>query len=87
MRAGYRGLPQMQLYPSQMLYNMLVDVDDENEMQCVYEHIAHHNMLHDPSYIDLVDILGEEAYGPYNEIGVQRRIDAYFTACKEKGGA
>ena len=73
MRPGYKGLTQMQLYPSQTLYNMLADADDENEVQCIYEHIANHNMLQDPSYIDLVDILGEEAYGPYNEIGIQKK--------------
>ncbi|MGH0678705.1 hypothetical protein ACQVPP_16015 [Bacillus luti] len=87
MRPGYKGLTQMQLYPSQTLYNMLADADDGNEVQCIYEHIANHNMLQDPSYIDLVDILGEEAYGPYNEIGIQRRIDAYFAACRKWGGA
>lgn len=87
VRAGYKGLPQMQLYPSQTLYNMLADADNENEEQCIYEHIAIHNMLQDPSYIDLVDILDEEAYGPYNEIGIQRRIDTYFAACREWGGA
>ncbi|WP_226795894.1 hypothetical protein [Bacillus sp. B3-WWTP-C-10-D-3] len=87
MRPGYKGLPQMQLYPSQTLYNMLADADNENEEQCIYEHIAIHDMLQDRSYVDLVDILGEETYGPYNEIGIQKRIDAYFSACREQGGA
>lgn len=83
MRSGYKYLPQMQLYPSQTLYNMYADADDENEVQCIYDHIANHNKLQHLDYIDIVDILGEEVYGPYNEIGIQKRIDAYLNHCKQ----
>ncbi|PGS04865.1 hypothetical protein COC45_28315 [Bacillus cereus] len=82
MRAGYKCLPQMKLYSSQTLYNMYANANDETEEQCVLQHIANHNMLQNHSYIDLVDILGEETYGPYNEIGIQKRIDAYLALCK-----
>ncbi|PEL75432.1 hypothetical protein CN603_13190 [Bacillus toyonensis] len=87
MRPGYKYLPRMQLYPSQALYNMYAEADDENEVRCVYDHIAKHNMLQHPNYIDIVDLLGEEEpYGPYNESGIQKRIDAFLEHCKQWGG-
>ena len=37
--------------------------------------IANHNMLQNPNYVDIVDLLGEEEpYGPYNEIGIQKGL-------------
>ncbi|PGS64219.1 hypothetical protein COC69_30445 [Bacillus cereus] len=84
MRPGYKYLPRMQLYPSQTLFNMYTEADDKNEVRCVYDHIAKHDMLQHPNYIDIVDLLGgEEPYGPYNEIGIQKRIDAYLEDCKQ----
>ncbi|MRC88243.1 hypothetical protein GH879_34210 [Bacillus thuringiensis] len=50
----------------------------------MYNHIANHSMLKNPNYVDIVDLLGEEdSYGPYNEIGIQKRIDAYLEDCKQ----
>lgn len=87
MRPGYKYLNRMQLYPSQTLYNMYTEADDENEVRCVYDHIAKHDMLQHPSYIDIVDLLGEEeSYGPYNEIGIQKRIASYLDDCKQWRG-
>ncbi|MBG0962415.1 hypothetical protein [Bacillus sp. SRB1LM] len=84
MRPGYKYLNGMQLYPSQTLYNMYTEADDKNEVRCVYDHIAKHDMLQHPNYIDIVDLLWEEEpYGPYNEIGIQKRIDAYLADCKQ----
>ena len=84
MRPGYKYLNRMQLYPSQTLYNMYADANDYGEVRCVYDHIANHNMLQHPNYTDIVDLLGEEEpYGPYNEIGIQKRIDAYLEDCKQ----
>ncbi|EEL87794.1 hypothetical protein bcere0029_23330 [Bacillus cereus AH1272] len=41
-------------------------------------------MLQNPNYVDIVDLLGEEEpYGPYNEIGIQKRIDTYLEDCKQ----
>ncbi|MEC0036107.1 hypothetical protein P4L29_16800 [Bacillus cereus] len=84
MRPGYKYLNRMQLYPSQKLYNMYAASNDYAEVRCVYDHIANHNMLQNPNYVDIVDLLGEEEpYGPYNEIGIQKRIDAYLEDCKQ----
>ncbi|AEA15544.1 MULTISPECIES: hypothetical protein [Bacillus] len=84
MRPGYKYLPRMQLYPPQTLFNMYTEADDENEVRCVYDHIAKQDMLQNSNYIDIVDLLGEEEpYGPYNEIGIQKRIDAYLDVCKQ----
>ncbi|MCM3736464.1 hypothetical protein M3215_11670 [Bacillus cytotoxicus] len=85
MRHGYKQLPQMSLYQSQILYNMYADANDENEINALYEHILNNNALQYPDYVDVVELLGDEPYGPYNEIGIQKRIDAYFVACKEWG--
>ncbi|MEH7457706.1 hypothetical protein V7183_10835 [Bacillus sp. JJ1127] len=85
MRPGYKCLPQMRLYPSQTLFNMYADANDEKEVAAIYGHITNHDKLQHPDYIDLVDILGEEVYGPYNERGVQKRIDMYLSWCKEWG--
>lgn len=74
----------MPLYPSQTLFNMHAEADNHEEVECIYNHIAKHNMLQHPNYIDIVDLLGEEeSYGPYNEIGIQKRIDAYLVDCKQ----
>ncbi|SCC33269.1 Phage protein [Bacillus cereus] len=84
MRPGYKYLNRMPLYPSQTLFNMHAEADDYDEVQCVYDHIAQHNMLQHPNYIDIVDLLGEEEpYGPYNVIGIQKRIDAYLNDCRQ----
>ncbi|MGK9485091.1 hypothetical protein [Bacillus tropicus] len=84
MRPGYKYLNRMPLYPSQTLFNMHTEADNHEEVECIYNHIAKHNMLQHPNYIDIVDLLGEEeSYGPYNEIGIQKRIDAYLVDCKQ----
>ncbi|MED2186821.1 hypothetical protein [Bacillus wiedmannii] len=84
MRPRYKYLSRMPLYPSQTLFNMHAEADDHEEVECIYNHIAKHNMLQHPNYIDIVDLLGvEESYGPYNEIGIQKRIDAYLVDCKQ----
>ncbi|MCU5457116.1 hypothetical protein NST86_12445 [Bacillus sp. FSL L8-0199] len=84
MRPGYKYLNRMPLYPSQTLFNMQAEADDYDEVQCVYGHIAKHNMLQHPNYMDIIDLFGEEEpYGPYNEIGIQKRIDAYLNDCKK----
>lgn len=84
MRPGYKYLNRMPLYPSQTLFNMHAEANGHEEVECIYNHIAKHNMLQHPNYIDIVDLLGEEeSYGPYNEIGIQKRIDAYLVDCKQ----
>ncbi|MCU4797038.1 hypothetical protein OB971_18335 [Bacillus cereus] len=84
MRPGYKYLSRMPLYPSQTLFNMHAEADDHEEVECIYNHIAKRNMLQHPNYIDIVDLLGvEESYGLYNEIGIQKRIDAYLVDCKQ----
>ncbi|MCU4787408.1 hypothetical protein OCF11_23870 [Bacillus cereus] len=84
MRPGYKYLNRMPLYPSQTLFIMHAEADNHEEVECIYNHIAKHNMLQHPNYIDIVDLLGEEeSYGPYNEIGIQKRIDAYLVDCKQ----
>ncbi|CAM4311159.1 hypothetical protein [Bacillus wiedmannii] len=86
MRPGYKYLSRMPLYPSQTLFNMHAEAVDHKEVECIYNHIAKHNMLQHPNYIDIVDLLGtEEPYGPYNEIGIQERINAYLVDCKQWG--
>lgn len=79
MRHGYKQLPQMPLYPSQTLCNMYADADDENEVDAVYVHMLNNNVLNHPDYVDVIELLGDEPYGPYNESGIQKRIGAYLT--------
>ncbi|WP_035430839.1 hypothetical protein [Bacillus sp. UNC322MFChir4.1] len=86
MRNGFKYLSKMPLYPSQTLYNMYADADDENEIEAVYSHILNNNAIQHPDYVDVVELLGEEPYGPYNEAGIQRRIDAYLAHCRQWGG-
>ncbi|MGN4944556.1 hypothetical protein [Bacillus cereus group sp. MYBK104-1] len=84
MRPGYKYLNRMPLYPSKTLFNMHAEANGHEEVECIYNHIAKHNMLQHPNYIDIVELLGEEeSYGPYNEIGIQKRIDAYLVDCKQ----
>lgn len=60
MRPGYKYLKRMPLYPSQTLFNMHAEADDHEEARCIYNHIAKHDMLQHPNYIDIVDLLGVE---------------------------
>jgi hypothetical protein len=81
VRPGYRYLQyNSSLYPSQVLYNMWAEADEEEELDAIHQHLLRHGAFRQSEYMDLQDLFMDEdtVQGPYNERGMQKRIDAYF---------
>ncbi|MFC5775171.1 hypothetical protein [Ectobacillus antri] len=79
IRHLYQQLSYQPLQPSQSLYNLYADAKTDDEVAMLFEHIYIHDAINHPDYVDVAELLGdEEPYGPYNEIGIQRRIDCYL---------
>ncbi|WP_342045885.1 hypothetical protein [Bacillus sp. OTU530] len=77
------------LYSSQHLFDLWSDTEEDEELDAVHQHLLRHrafNSADHPDYLDISELFvdEDEVYGPYNEQGIQRRIDQYFRNRKER---
>ena len=77
------------LYPSQHLFDLWSEAGKDEELDAIHQHLVRHrafNSSEHPDYLDISELFvdEDEIYGPYNELGIQRRIDQYFRNRKER---
>lgn len=86
MRYGYKQMRHNpMLYPSQTLFDMILDAETDDEFEAVHIHLVFQGVFDNPKgypeYIDVSDFIKESLFDQnvqHDEESLQNRIDQYF---------